>query len=135
MLDFFMTYQAILMWISVISLACFLLSLAAVPWMVARIPVTYFSDLAREKGGAERPGWHPVLRVVKNLAGAGLFAMGIIMLFIPGQGLLTMLAGLLLLDFPGKTAGVIFLTRKKKVQSALNWIRQRRGAEPLKFPR
>ncbi|HCY85225.1 MAG TPA: hypothetical protein DHV36_08835 [Desulfobacteraceae bacterium] len=134
MVEMILTYQTMLMWISGISLAFFLFSLAAVPWMVARIPVSYFRDLAIDEKGNSGAGRHPVIRILKNLTGVCLLVMGIIMLFIPGQGLLTMLVGLLLLDFPGKTAGVIFLVRKKAVQSSLNWVRSKKGAAPLKFP-
>ncbi|MCG8619674.1 MAG: hypothetical protein MI802_25915 [Desulfobacterales bacterium] len=132
MLELILTYQTQLMWISGISLVCFLLSLAAVPWMVARIPVSYFTDLAGNKRAV--PSRHLVIRVLTNLAGACLLMMGVIMLFIPGQGLLTILVGLLLLDFPGKTAGILYLSRQAAVQSALNWMRQKKGVAPLKFP-
>ncbi len=45
---------------------------------------------------ARMPSWR------RNLYGGLLIIAGVIMLFTPGQGLLTLLAGFLLLDFPGK---------------------------------
>lgn len=49
---------------------------------------------------------HPLLRliglIVKNIVGAVLFLGGLAMLFLPGQGLLTMLIGISLMDFPRK---------------------------------
>lgn len=132
MLAMLLTYPAVLLWISGISLVLFLMSLAAVPWMVARIPTAYFHDLARQ-----RPASGPrrlAVGIVKNGVGGCLFLMGAIMLFIPGQGLLTMLVGLVLMEFPGKTAVIICLVRQKKIQFALNWIRDKKGAPPLDFP-
>ena len=38
----------------------------------------------------------------RNLYGSLLILAGIVMLFLPGQGILTILFGFLLLDFPGK---------------------------------
>ena len=67
----------------------------------------------------------------KNLLGAILLAGGLIMLFVPGQGLLTMAMGLLLLDYPGKFALERRVARQRSVQSGLNWLRARAGAPPL----
>lgn len=56
------------------------------------------------------------------------------MLVLPGQGLVTILAGLLLLDFPGKFKLERALVRQPAVMNALNWIRVRRGRPPLQVP-
>ena len=81
---------------------------------------------------------HPLKRAVfglgKNLLGAVVFLAGVAMLFIPGQGLLTMLLGLALIDFPGKRAMEIKLVRMPKVHGAMNWVRRKYGREPLQIP-
>jgi hypothetical protein len=53
------------------------------------------------------------------------------MLFIPGQGLLTMLLGIVCLDFPGKRALERRIVAHPPVFRALNWIRAKQGELPL----
>ena len=62
-----------------------------------------------------------------------LVAAGLAMLFLPGQGLLTVLIGVCVMDFPGKRGLLQRLVRGPKVQGALNWIRRKRGKEPFAF--
>jgi len=137
MVEIIWAYKTVLIWIGV-SLLFFLFSLAAVSWLVARIPATYFRDLAmggkpdKEKGEFRVSGF--VGRCLKNLLGVVLIIAGIIMLFVPGQGLLTLLVGMVLIDFPGKTKLLLFLVGTPSVQDGLNWIRRKKGVLPLVFP-
>ena len=62
-----------------------------------------------------------------------LVAAGLAMLFLPGQGLLTVLIGVSVMDFPGKRGLLQRLVRGPKVQRTLNWIRRKRGKEPFAF--
>ncbi|RME33433.1 MAG: hypothetical protein D6786_07715, partial [Gammaproteobacteria bacterium] len=59
---------------------------------------------------------------------------GLIMLFTPGQGLLTMLVGLLLMNYPGKYRLERWLVTRPRVLETLNWIRARTGHPPLAAP-
>ena len=86
-------------------------------------------------------GWHaPALHDAARQH-VGLFALeqgsfllaGLAMLVLPGQGLLTMLIGLLLLDFPGKRALERRVVRRPKILAFLNRMRDRRGREPLRL--
>ncbi len=53
------------------------------------------------------------------------------MLMTPGQGLLTILVGLVLTDFPGKHKIEQKLIAMPKVLSSLNWIRAKAKKPPL----
>jgi hypothetical protein len=55
------------------------------------------------------------------------------MLFTPGQGILTILAGLLLMNFPGKYRLERWLVQRPGVLSSLNWLRTRRGKAPFRL--
>jgi len=57
------------------------------------------------------------------------------MLLLPGQGLLTILIGLLLLDFPGKRALELRLLRRPALRGFLDRMRQRRGVPPFVLER
>ena len=61
--------------------------------------------------------------IVKNLVGGLFVAAGIVMLFMPGQGILTILIGLSLLDLPGKRAFERRLVGSPAVFEAINVIR------------
>ncbi len=69
--------------------------------------------------------------LLKNLLGFILFIMGIFMLVLPGQGILTLLAALVLLDFPGKFLLLRWMARKDRVIRSLNWIRRKGDKEPF----
>jgi len=82
----------------------FIVSLAVIPWLVTKIPVDYFQPQYRIKARAKRKKSvvTQVLVSIKHLFGFGIICLGVIMLMTPGQGLLTILVGLVLTDFPGK---------------------------------
>lgn len=126
--------QALLGWLTVASLAMFVISLVALPWLVARLPADYFARRKRHALGVKQRS-HPTTRLLliigKNLLGAILLAGGLMMLLVPGQGLLTMAMGLLLLDYPGKFALERRIARQHNVLASLNWLRAKVGAPPL----
>lgn len=124
----------VLVWVSVFSGIALVLSAILVPVVIVRLPVDYFVT--------ERRGWldrQPTLlriglRVLKNLLGIVILVLGVLMLVLPGQGVLAILLGLTLVDFPGKQALQCKLIRKPKVIDGMNWIRRKFHASPLKAP-
>jgi hypothetical protein len=58
---------------------------------------------------------------------------GLAMLVLPGQGLLTIVIGVSLLDFPGKRVLERRLLSRPMVLQAINRLRQRFGRPPLRF--
>jgi H+/Cl- antiporter ClcA len=69
----------------------------------------------------------------KNLLGLVLLLVGAIMALpgVPGQGLLTMIIGITILDFPGKRRLELRLLHKPRVLHALNRLRHRFHRQPL----
>lgn len=124
--------RTVLAWMGVASVVMFVGSLLAVPWLLARLPADYFiHDRPRRDGGNRRWWWWLIGHLVKNVIGAILVLMGVAMLVLPGQGLLTILIGLSLLDFPGKRACELNLIRRPHVLRAVNWLRRKSGRPPL----
>lgn len=121
--------------LGVLSLVLFVVGLLAAPVIVARLPRDYFCD-ARVSRPAPARGAVLLLfvRVAKNVLGLCLLLAGIAMLVLPGQGLLTILAALLILDFPGKRALLQRLYRVPRVERALNWMRKKMKKEPFETP-
>ena len=65
-----------------------MLSVAGVPWFVARVPTDYFSRRELERmhiTPAPRSLWRIVGRVLKNLLGLVLVLAGIAMIFCPAK--------------------------------------------------
>ncbi len=129
-------FAHLLGWATAASLLSVLGVLVGVPWMVGSLPSDYFvADRRSALGDAFHRRWfYPLLNILRNALGAVLLLLGIVMLFIPGQGLLTILAGLLLMNFPGKYRIERAVVGQPKVLVALNWIRARRGRPPLEAP-
>ena len=71
--------------------------------------------------------------VGKNLLGSVLMVAGVAMLVLPGQGVLTILVGFLLVDFPGKYPLERWLVSRRAIGAPLNWLRSRAGRAPLEF--
>ena len=129
--------QELLWWLAVVSGVMFIGTLLLLPFLAARIPDDYFLHRKRRRGPWDNQS--PVLRLVlvalKNLLGVVLVLVGVGMLFTPGQGVLTIFIGVLLLDFPGKFTLERWLISKRPVRRAVNWMRARSGRPPLRLAR
>lgn len=127
---------ALVAWLWSISVVTFVGTLVAIPMMVVRMPEDYF--LFDRVDLREYRRQHPVFRlfsvVLKNILGVIFIVAGFIMLFLPGQGVLTMLIGITLVSFPKKRVLELWLIRQKSVLRAVNWIRVRSGKPPLTLP-
>ena len=136
MQDWIKDNQQIFWWLGSLSLATLVISIFVLPVVVSRMRSDYFlpnRDEERSFGHL-----HPALRwtglILKNLFGSILFIAGVLMLGLPGQGILTILMGLMLLDFPGKQRLELWLVRLPAVERALNWIRKKNHRPPLEIP-
>ena len=122
-------HQVLFQTLGLVSLAMFVVSLVVFPLVVANLPKNYFVRDRRDPAHQQRR--HPVvwvsLTVVKNVFGFTLILAGIAMLVLPGQGILTILMGLALTNFPGKFTLERRLVRQPSVGKALNRIRKLAG--------
>jgi len=133
MLEWLQIDQNAVWWMVGASILTFLAFLIIVPILIVRIPSDYFSH-----GRFQKRLWtnhHLALRMIlligKNILGCIFIAAGLLMLLLPGQGLLTILAGIMLLDFPGKHRLVRWIVARPQVLQTLNWLRRRAGKSPL----
>jgi hypothetical protein len=135
-MEHFPDWQQVLVWSSVVSVGAVIATIIAVPWVVGRLPEDYFARDEREawelRTGA--PLYISVIDILKNIVGLVLVVLGLIMLVTPGQGVLTILTGLLLMNFPGKYRLERWLVMRPGVMRALNWLRNQRGQVPFKTP-
>jgi len=102
--------------------------------ILVRLPPDYFATSdARKPPSVERRALAWVGVVLKTLLGATLVILGVVLSFpgVPGQGLLTILAGLLLLEFPGKRRLLLKILRRPFVLRAINRLRAAFSRPPL----
>ncbi|MHC5024672.1 MAG: hypothetical protein ACYTGG_12330 [Planctomycetota bacterium] len=137
MLEWIQEHEAIVWWLAAASVVTFVGTLIAVPMLVIRIPADYFAH--RRRHTAPWADQHPAIRVClligKNTLGVVFIAVGLAMFVLPGQGILTVMIGLMLLDFPGKFALERWLVSHRPVSRAIAWLRRRAHREPLRLPR
>lgn len=118
--------------LTALSVVFFVGSLIAIPFILVRLPTDFFDTRVPRRWMENH---HPILRLlghlVKNVAGAIFLFAGFLMLFLPGQGILTMLIGVTMLDFPGKRRMEAKMIGQPAVLSTINNMRQKFGKPPL----
>ena len=130
-----------LSWFSVlfgalIFLGSFLLNLAIVSVILVKLPADHFSkDRKTTFWSGPRPALHAAKIIGKNILGLLLVALGVVLSLpgVPGQGLLTILLGVMLLDFPGRERLEQKLLSKPSIVNAINRLRGRFGKRPLEL--
>jgi hypothetical protein len=135
-LDWIRSHQALSGWLFALSATMFVGGLVLMPILLARMRPDHF--VHPEPPAGSWRGRHPVIRLsflaVKNLLGLLLLLAGLAMLVLPGQGIITVLVAISLLNFPGKRRLELALIRKRPVLQAVNWIRARADRPPLVLP-
>ena len=115
-----------LMWgLGCFSVVAVTLSILLVPRYLSRLPQDFLRT-GEPPENASMP-W----RIARNALGVLLVLLGIAMLLLPGQGLLTLVVGLMLIDFPGKQKLIRRLLGRPKVRAVVNKLRARHGSPPL----
>ena len=110
------------------SVALAVLSVAYASRVIATLPADHFV--------AARPRVGFFTTLGRNLGALALIVLGVLMSIpgVPGQGLLTLLVGVLLLDVPGKRAFDRRLVARPRVLGLLNRLRARQGQPPFSPP-
>jgi hypothetical protein len=122
--DWFKSHPDFLIAAGVVSGVMFVGTLVAIPLLIIRIPADYFlGNKVPEPEGKVHPLSRFLLKALKNILGVILLIAGLAMLVLPGQGLLTILIGLILVNFPGKRKLECRLIRNRSIISAVNYIR------------
>jgi hypothetical protein len=115
------------------SVALAIGSIALAVTVIIRWPPDHF---VRDHA-AEAAKQHVVLRTLalmaKNLLGGIVILLGMVMALpgIPGQGLLMMIVGVTILDFPGKRRLERRLIARPRILRSINNLRARFGHPPL----
>jgi len=119
-----------------VFLITFTTSLGIVSLILVKLPADYFCSHYDRKLWRERsPALRITAHVGKNVLGALLIVLGIIMSLpgVPGQGLLTILLGVMLVDFPGKDRLERKLLHRPSIRKSIDKLRARFGKPPLQL--
>jgi hypothetical protein len=124
-----------LIWVLAIVLLTSAGGFAVIGFLLVRMPAEYFCErtqgdfLSKKRTGVHR--W--IGRTAKNLFGGVIIILGAVAAIpgIPGPGLLIILAGLMLTDFPGKRRFEIWLVSRSGVLATINRLRHLFGKQPM----
>ncbi len=128
-----LTWDTILIGVG-LFLASLAISFAAIAVVMVKIPADYFSSHYERSFLPDSPWmvrWGAVL--LKNILGVFLVILGILLSLpgVPGQGILTILLGLIMIDIPGKRPLEARIIKRPALLSAINKLRSRYGKPPL----
>jgi len=126
----FETNSALMWWLFAASIASLVLCVLLLPVVVVRLDADYFIA-PRAQLMSNRSVGRRLLHIAKNMLGAVFVLVGVAMLVLPGQGLLTIFIGLLMLEFPGKRALELRIVRRPSILKLLNGMREKRGRAPF----
>lgn len=126
-----------LLWGVLAFIVSSLVSLLLVVIVIVQMPANYFLDSPDRQLWVDR---HRILRialrVAKNLLGIVLILAGVMLSVpgIPGQGILTILIGVMLLDMPGKRRWERRIAKRPRILRTINRLRATFHKKPLRFP-
>lgn len=119
-----------------LSIFILIISVFMMVLIISFLPEDYFKSENRNLISSVQNSRYPLLKllvlITKNFFGVLLLLSGILMLVLPGQGILTIITGLVFMDYPGKYKFERKLLRQKEVINSINWIRSRLGKPSLK---
>jgi hypothetical protein len=129
-------HKVLLWWLFASSLLLLLATPILAGWIVVRLPADYFKQEERKplESWEKTPALRWALLILKNLLGVVLLLAGLVMLLAPGQGVLTIVMSLVLIDFPGKFQLQRWLITRRGVWRSLNWLRKRAHQPELQKP-
>ena len=133
MIMFIHDHEVLLLWLTIASIIGFIGSLIVIPWILIQIPSDYFSYSKRKKHqwGSYPPIIRLILLLVKNILGVIFIIGGIIMFFIPGQGIITIIIGIILADFPGKYKIERWIINHPAILRSINKLRAKAKQDPI----
>lgn len=129
-----LVYRRLITWGFWTSCIMLVLTLVLVPLVIARLPQDYFAHQRRHPVPDSESFGHRAGRIAKNIGGAVLVLVGLVLLFGPGHGTLTILTGFMLANFPGKYRLERWMAARPPIWRSLAWIRRRAGCPPLDVP-
>ena len=126
----------LLFFLGSLSIFILIISVLMMVLIISFLPEDYFKSENRNLISSVQNSRYPLIKllvlITKNFFGILLLLSGILMLVLPGQGILTIITGLVFIDYPGKYKFERKLLKQKGVINSINWIRSRLSKPSLK---
>lgn len=129
-LDIYTQFEDYIALIVTTSALIFVVSLIFTPFLVSKIPHDYFTNEKYHQLEIKHFG-HLIAVVGRSVLGLVLVLLGFVMLFTPGQGILAIIVGLFLMEFPGKKRLEHKIIENEVTFKALNWMRKKFKQPPF----
>lgn len=133
LIEIFNVYKNLILWFGSISLFVFLFSLLSIKWLVSLIPEDYFINKKDSKIKTSNIFFWYIVLIFKNLIGYSLILGGIMMLVLPGQGLFTIIIGLMMSNYPGKYSLEKKFIAIPTILKSINWLRKKSNKPPIRI--
>jgi hypothetical protein len=119
-----------------LGLALFVLGNAVVAILLVKLPEDYFCRPPSNRPSSRHPVLAWTLRIGKNAVGWLAVLVGLVLILpgVPGPGLVAIVLGIALVDFPGKRRLEFWLITRPRVFGTINRLRARFGSPPLHPP-
>ena len=119
--------------LGILSIIFFIGTLITVPLLIIILPSRY---LVEDRLCRPMSRWTTYIFYIlfKNMLGGLFIIAGLFMLILPGQGLVTLAIGFMLINFPGKRKLVLQITRRQGVRTMINRLRAKAAKPPLELP-
>lgn len=124
----------ILFYLGIISVLIFIFSIVGLRLFIIAIPSDYFINKKRVSALRDNSILLWVFyKIFKNIIGYIFIAIGLLALILPGQGILMILIGLMMSDYPKKFDLEKKIIKINTVRKGVNWIRIKSNVEKIKL--
>lgn len=124
----------ILFYLGIISVLIFIFSIVGLRLFIIAIPSDYFINKKRVSALRDNSILLWVFyKIFKNIIGYIFIAIGLLALVLPGQGILMILIGLMMSDYPKKFDLEKKIIKINTVRKSVNWIRIKSNVEKIKL--
>lgn len=130
MFDWIYEHRESLLWAGGLTLLAIVIITPIVGVVLVRLPADYFKPAgqARQERKESR---HPTRKLILNIVGWIVLAIGVVMLFLPGPGSLVFLIGVMLANFPGKSKLQRWIISRRSILKVANRLRSAFDKPPL----
>jgi hypothetical protein len=119
--------------LGILSIFFFIGTLITVPLIIINLPQRYLVE-DRFSRPTSRQTTYSLYILLKNILGGLFIIAGVVMLILPGQRLLTLAIGFMLINLPCKRTLVLQIIRRQGVRTMINLLRAKAAKPPLEVP-
>jgi len=123
------------MFVMILGILIMVASTLLLPWIIIQMPSDYFTQPAHRRSvhSDKKRLFHFVYHIMKNVLGIIIIFVGIAMLILPGEGILTIIIGLMLTDIPHKYQIERNIIKQPMILKSINWLRKKAKQSPLEI--